>query len=116
MVEVTDRTRGMTPGDDRDRVGQSLYHAGNTEDLMNVRNKSLLEALDRGRTLPAEWYTDPEMLARERERIFATSWNHVGRVGQVAEAGDFLTCRVGEVPVVIVRDEVGALRAFADGG
>ncbi len=114
MVEVTDRTRGMRPGDDRDRVGQSRHQAGNMEDLMNVRDTSLLESLDRGRTLPAEWYTDPEMLARERKRIFATSWNHVGRVEQVARAGDFLTARVGEVPVVIVRDEAGTLKAFAN--
>jgi phenylpropionate dioxygenase-like ring-hydroxylating dioxygenase large terminal subunit len=104
----------MTPGDDRNRVGQSRHHAGNTEDLMNVRDTSLLEALDRGRTLPAEWYTDPEMLARERKRIFATSWNYVGRVEQVAKAGDFLTVRVGEVPVFIVRDEAGTLKAFAN--
>lgn len=81
---------------------------------MNVRDTSLLEALDRGRTLPAEWYTDPEMLASERKRIFATSWNYVGRVEQVARVGDFLTVRVGEVPVVIVRDEAGTLKAFAN--
>ena len=114
MVEVTDRTRGMTPGDDRNRVGQSRHHAENTEDLMNVRDTSLLEALDRGRTLPAEWYTDPKLFEREEERIFAASWNYVGRVEHVAKAGDFLTSRVGEVPVVIVRDEAGTLRAYAN--
>jgi hypothetical protein len=76
---------------------------------MNVQDRLLREALAQGRTLPAHWYTDPELFLREQERIFAASWNYVGRVEQVAKAGDFLTGRVGEVPVVIVRDEVGTL-------
>ena len=81
---------------------------------MNVQDPSLREALARGRTLPAEWYTDAKLFEREQERIFAASWNYVGRVEQVAKAGDFLTGRVGEVPVVIVRDEAGTLRAYAN--
>lgn len=81
---------------------------------MTIHDPSLREALDRGRTLPAGWYTAREVFEREQERIFAASWNHVGRVEQVAEPCDFLTGRVGEVPVVIVRDEAGTLRAYAN--
>jgi choline monooxygenase len=81
---------------------------------MNVQDRSLRDALTRGRTLPADWYTDPNLFEREQERIFALSWNYVGRLEQVANAGDFLTGRVGEVPVVIVRDEAGTLRAYAN--
>ena len=81
---------------------------------MNVQDPSLPEALARGRTLPAEWYTDPKLFEREQERIFAAIWNYVGRIEQVANAGDFLTGRVGQVPVVIVRDEAGTLRAYAN--
>jgi phenylpropionate dioxygenase-like ring-hydroxylating dioxygenase large terminal subunit len=82
--------------------------------MMNVKDPSLREALTRGRTLPAEWYTDPKLFEREQERIFAASWNYLGRVEQVAKAGDFLTGRVGKVPVVIVRDQAGTLRAYAN--
>ncbi len=81
---------------------------------MNVQDSFLHEALAQGRTLPAEWYTDPKRFEREEERIFAASWNYVGRVEHVAKAGDFLTGRVGKVPVVIVRDEAGMLRAYAN--
>ena len=42
---------------------------------MNVQDRLLREALAQGRTLPAEWYTDPELFEREQERIFAASWN-----------------------------------------
>src|SRR5690348_3073102 len=73
-------------GDARDRAGPRRNRAANPEDPMNVQDPSLREALARGRTLPAEWYTDPERFEREQERIFAASWNYVGRVEQVANA------------------------------
>jgi phenylpropionate dioxygenase-like ring-hydroxylating dioxygenase large terminal subunit len=81
---------------------------------MNVQDRSLREALSLGRTLPAEWYTDPKRFQVEKERIFAASWHYVGRLEQVANTGDFLTGRVGEVPVVVIRDEAGTLRAYAN--
>ena len=81
---------------------------------MNVQDPALCEALTRGRTLPAEWYTDAAVCEREAKHIFATSWNYVGRVDHVAKPGDFLTSRVGKLPVIIVRDEAGMLRAYAN--
>jgi choline monooxygenase len=84
------------------------------EENVTVRDPSLSEALRRGRTLPAAWYVDPKLLEQEKERIFAASWNYAGLVEQLAKPGDFLTCRVGEVPVVTVRDEAGELRAYAN--
>jgi phenylpropionate dioxygenase-like ring-hydroxylating dioxygenase large terminal subunit len=64
------------------------------------------------RTLPWSWYTDPAVLDLEQERIFARSWQYAGHAGQVAEPGSFATTRVGRLPVVLVRDREGELRAF----
>lgn len=86
----------------------------NSGDCMSIQDPSLAEALRSGRTLPASWYTDPKLLEQEKKRIFAASWNYVGLAEEVAKAGDFLTCRIGDVPVVIVRDEVNTLRAYAN--
>jgi phenylpropionate dioxygenase-like ring-hydroxylating dioxygenase large terminal subunit len=72
----------------------------------------LARSLADGRTLPATWYTDPATFARERARIFQRSWQYAGLAEQLARPGDFLTCRVGAVPIVIVRDTTGTLRAF----
>jgi choline monooxygenase len=73
-----------------------------------------LEAdLDRGVSLPASWYTDPAIAARERDRIFRHSWQYVGRAEQVARAGDYFTAHVGELPVVVVRADDG-LRGFVN--
>ena len=64
------------------------------------------------RTLPWGWYSDPAVLELERERIFRRSWQYVGHTGEVAEPGSFATTRVGDVPVVLVRDREDTLRAF----
>jgi phenylpropionate dioxygenase-like ring-hydroxylating dioxygenase large terminal subunit len=69
--------------------------------------------LERGIPLPAAWYTDPAVAARERERIFRRSWQYVGRADQLARAGDFFTATLGDVPVVAVRSERGS-RAFVN--
>ncbi len=65
-----------------------------------------------GRTLPFDWYSDPAVLRLERERIFRRTWQYAGRTDQVAEPGAFFTCDLGGVPVVVVRDKEGGLRAF----
>ena len=64
------------------------------------------------RTLPWSWYTDPAVLRLEQERIFRRSWQYVGRQDEIADGGSFLATRVSDVPVVLVRDEQGTLRAF----
>jgi phenylpropionate dioxygenase-like ring-hydroxylating dioxygenase large terminal subunit len=74
----------------------------------------LREALARGATLPADWYSDPAVLRREQERIFARAWQYAGRVDQVAEPGDFFASFAGDIPVVVVRDHSGLLRGFVN--
>jgi phenylpropionate dioxygenase-like ring-hydroxylating dioxygenase large terminal subunit len=63
-------------------------------------------------TLPYSWYTDPEILGREQERIFRSAWAYAGHLGQVAELGSFFTTRAGQMPIVVTRARDGELRAF----
>lgn len=71
-------------------------------------------ALADGWTLPAAWYSDPAVLAVERERIFSRTWQYGGRVEQAAEPGAFFTTRAGHVPIVVVCDDDGRLRGFVN--
>ena len=71
-------------------------------------------ALDRGQTLPAEWYTDPAIYGREQRHIFGRAWQYAGLTEQLARPGDFFTCTLGEAPVVVTRAEDGNVRAFAN--
>jgi choline monooxygenase len=63
-------------------------------------------------TLPYAWYTDEELLRRERSLIFARSWQYAGRAAQVEQPGSFLATDAGGIPIVVTRDENGELRAF----
>jgi choline monooxygenase len=66
------------------------------------------------RPLPWSWYSDPSVLDVEQERIFARLWQYAGHTGQVGEPGSFATTRVGQLPVVLVRDRDRTLRAFVN--
>jgi phenylpropionate dioxygenase-like ring-hydroxylating dioxygenase large terminal subunit len=64
------------------------------------------------RTLPWSWYVDPAVLQLEQERIFRRFWQYVARTDEVSEPGSFHTTRAGNVPVLLVHDREGTLRAF----
>src|SRR5581483_1989758 len=57
---------------------------------------------------------DPSVFAFEKERIFNHSWHFVGHSSQVQKAGDFFSCKAGDVPAVVVRDENNQLRAYVN--
>ncbi len=67
----------------------------------------LIAALARGESLPARWYTDPGVVDLEIERIFRKSWAYVGPLDELRNVGDFITGSVGEIPVVVLRNEAG---------
>ena len=75
---------------------------------------ALRDRLLDGETLPASWYSDPEILRVEHERIFRRSWQYAGPAVQATEPGSFFTCNAGALPVVVVRGRDGELRAFAN--
>src|SRR3984885_15736739 len=69
---------------------------------------ALIEGLDRGLTLPARWYTDPEITERELQQVFAKSWAYVGPANELRNIGDFITGYIGgRIPVAVVRDANG---------
>ncbi len=75
---------------------------------------NLSEAIERGSTLPGSWYTDPAVFEEEKRRIFHRSWQYAGPAAAVAAPGDFVTCRAGDVPLVVVRAPDGELNAFVN--
>ncbi|HTY55996.1 MAG TPA: aromatic ring-hydroxylating dioxygenase subunit alpha [Candidatus Binataceae bacterium] len=74
---------------------------------------ALIAALNRGESLPASWYTDPSITAREMDHIFRKSWNYIGSIKALSRIGDFITGHAGAVPVVVIRNETG-LAAFVN--
>jgi choline monooxygenase len=68
--------------------------------------------LARARTLPGAWYSDPTHHERELDAVFGRQWVSVGSADDVAAPGSYLAATAGRLPVLIVCDEAGELRAF----
>src|ERR1700716_2378942 len=68
---------------------------------------SLLAGLARGESLPARWYTDPAITEREIHQIFRKTWNYIGPRNELEKVGDYITGYVGEIPVVVLRNDAG---------
>jgi choline monooxygenase len=60
----------------------------------------------------ADLYTDPGVLAAERNRLFAKSWALVATSDQLSALGSYVALQVGGIPLAILRDWDGKLRAF----
>ena len=68
--------------------------------------------LEQARTLPGHWYADAGHHERELTAIFRTSWVGAGCADDVAAPGSYAATVVGGLPVLVVRDDAGTLRAF----
>jgi choline monooxygenase len=68
--------------------------------------------LERAKTIPSTWYTDPRVYEAERYAVFGRSWQAVGRSEQVRDSGSYLTAEIAGEPVLVVRGDDGELRAF----
>lgn len=62
--------------------------------------------------LPPQAYTSQEWFDREQTEIFGKSWLFAGLVTDIPAAGDYMTLRAGNEPLVVVRQKDGALQAF----
>jgi phenylpropionate dioxygenase-like ring-hydroxylating dioxygenase large terminal subunit len=74
----------------------------------------LEHALEDGWTLPASWYTEPDVAALERERLFARAWTYAGPSEWVSEPGSYFAAQIGHVPVAVVRGSDGILRGLVN--
>ena len=74
----------------------------------------------RASLLPPGAYTEPAVLTRERDRIFAGEWLCVGRTADVPGVGDYITREVPSahddslLSVIVARGDDGEVRAFAN--
>jgi Rieske 2Fe-2S family protein len=71
-----------------------------------------LRPLDEATMLPARAYTDGDVFAFERERLFGTDWVCVGRESDVAVAGTWFVAPVCRGGVIVVAGDDGVPRAF----
>lgn len=63
-------------------------------------------------TLPARYYTDPSLFAREQQRFFSELWVTLGRVEDLAGPGDYLVRELAGESVIVTRNAEGRFRGF----
>jgi len=82
--------------------------------LREIRRFDPERPLEEATTPPASWYTEPAILALERERVFRRTWQLVARADQLERAGAYVAGSLLGLPYLIVRGQDGELRAFAN--
>ncbi len=63
------------------------------------------------KALAPHYYTDPEIFEREKERVFFRTWQYVGHVSQVQNAGDYFTVDLLGQSLFVIRNGE-EIRAF----
>lgn len=83
---------------------------------METMVRDVLEAISRPAEkavgLPGAAFHDPAFLALENERLFARCWVAAASLSDIPEAGDAVPVEVAGLPIVILRDRDGEIRAF----
>ena len=59
-------------------------------------------------------YFTKEAMQREIDEVFMKQWLFVGRVEEVEKPGDYFTNRVGDEPIVVIKEKNGNIQAFAN--
>src|SRR2546428_8515411 len=91
----------------RTAIAAEPYNGG----MVDLTDFQFEPDLARAATMPARWYVAPEFLALEKDRIFARTWQAVGRGDEVARVGDFFTCEVLAGPRAFLAGTAGGLLA-----
>jgi phenylpropionate dioxygenase-like ring-hydroxylating dioxygenase large terminal subunit len=71
------------------------------------------EPVHRASTLPPHCYTSWEWYEQEVERVFLKEWIMVGRAEQIPNPGDYFRSDWVREPIIVVRDDRGAIRALS---
>ena len=66
------------------------------------------------KTLPARYYTDPDLFKRELEAFYCQGWVCAGRADTIPHTGDYFVRDVAGENIIVVRDSAGEVRAFYD--
>ena len=95
------------------RYGGAL--SGEPADIFDPRHyANVREPFDVARALPGWCFTSEAFYERELRRMFMRTWNCIGHVDRIPNPGDYLAVEFARVPIVVVRDETGAVRAFSN--
>ena len=68
--------------------------------------------LEQAWTIPAAWYTEPQVYELELKTVFSASWQYAARLEQLRQPGNYVTADIAGEPIVVVRGSDNMLRGF----
>ena len=71
-------------------------------------------SFDSSDTLPPACYRDQDVFEHEIETVFRKSWIGIGRAYRWRAPGDYAAFELAGVPIIVIRDKEGRLRAYAN--
>jgi len=74
--------------------------------------QSVIAPIAQATGLPNAHYTDPETIARENHAVLETTWAAIGVGADVPENGDAVPLSFLGQPLLLLRDDTGAVRVF----
>ncbi len=87
-----------------------------TRTVVEILGKEAIIKLRRpvaeARGLPGAAYTSEEFYQLEQERLFPRTWMGVAFAHEIPDPGDAIPVTVAGLPVILLRDKKGEIRAF----
>jgi phenylpropionate dioxygenase-like ring-hydroxylating dioxygenase large terminal subunit len=89
-------------------LGNGNRGAGNWRERLNWPDEGVSR-------IPYGIYTDPDIYIEEQHSIFrGPVWNFIGLETEIPNSSDFKTGYIGDTPVVMLRDEAGAINVLVN--
>ena len=105
MIETEEHTLHRSPRSPRDEAGPAT---------LAKLQASASRPFEEAHAMPPEVYTSPGFLELEKEGIFASEWQCLGRASALSSQGDYLTADINGQPILVVRTLEGELRAMSN--
>lgn len=80
--------------------------------ILQLEADNTTDMVERSGSVAVDQYLDTQQFANEEQTLFRRLPLVLGHASQLPESGDFLTRDVCGVPVILLRDNQGVLRAF----
>jgi choline monooxygenase len=105
MIASEEQTLQRHPSPRRDEAGAAT---------LAKLEASASRPFEEAHAMPPEVYTSTGFLELEKQGIFASEWQCLGRASALSKQGDYLTADINGQPVLVVRTPQGDLRAMSN--
>ena len=84
------------------------------EDTLDSLQAAAGTSFEVAHPIPAAVHHSRSFFEHEQRRVFNQEWICIGRTDELPNAGDFLSHQIANVPVMVVRQDDGTIKAFVN--